>query len=95
MSKAKLPPALEAEISALLVQGPDQIDTSDIRETPSDFWMNAKRPNFYKPTKQPVTLRLDSDIVAWFKEHTDEHGYQTEINRVLRRHVIEVQTKAG
>jgi uncharacterized protein (DUF4415 family) len=87
--------ALEAEISALLSQGPDQIDTSDIRETSSDFWINAKRPNFYKPTKQPVTLRLDSDLVTWFKEHTNERGYQTEINRVLRHYVTKVQRKIG
>jgi uncharacterized protein (DUF4415 family) len=95
MSKVKLPLALEAEISALLSQGPDQIDTSDIRETSSDFWINAKRPNFYKPTKQPVTLRLDSDLVTWFKEHTNERGYQTEINRVLRHYVTKVQRKIG
>lgn len=41
--------------------------------------------------KQPVTLRLDADIVAWFKEHAPGGGYQTAINRVLRRHVAEAE----
>jgi uncharacterized protein (DUF4415 family) len=95
MSKDKLPPALEDEIKALLARREEQIDTSEIAETSPAFWLNAKRPNLYKPTKTPVTLRLDSDLVAWFKEHTNERGYQTEINKVLRRYVSEAQSKAG
>ncbi len=95
MSKDKLPPALEDEIKALRARREDEIDTRDIAETPPEFWLNAKRPNLYKPTKQPVTLRLDSDLVTWFKEHTTERGYQTEINKVLRRYVTEAQRKAG
>lgn len=95
MNKDKLPPALVDEIKVLLARPADQIDTRDIPETTPEFWLNAKRPNLYKPTKKPVTLRLDSDLVTWFKEHTNERGYQTEINRVLRRHVTEAQKKAG
>ena len=34
-----------------------------------------------------VTLRLDMDLVEWFKTHAPDGGYQTEINRVLRRYV--------
>ena len=36
----------------------------------------------YKPIKKPVTLRLDADVLAWFK--TQGRGYQTRINRALR-----------
>ncbi len=93
MSKDKLLPALEDEVKALLARPEDQIDTRDIPETNASFWMNAKRPNLYRPTKRPVTLRLDSDLVAWFKEHTKERGYQTEINSVLRRYVTKAQSK--
>ncbi len=39
-------------------------------------------------TKKPVTLRLDLDVVEWFKGHAPVGGYQTEINRVLRRYVM-------
>ena len=37
---------------------------------------------FYKPLKKPVTLRLDADVLAWFKKKG--RGYQTRINRALR-----------
>ena len=37
---------------------------------------------FYKPIKKPVTLRLDADVLAWFKKKG--RGYQTRINRALR-----------
>lgn len=36
----------------------------------------------YKPLKKRVTLRLDADVLAWFKK--PGHGYQTRINRALR-----------
>ena len=38
---------------------------------------------FYKPIKRPVTLRLDADVLAWFRR--DGRRYQTRINRALRR----------
>jgi hypothetical protein len=43
---------------------------------------------FYRPVKQQLTLRLDADVVAWFKRHTTfNEGYQTRINRALREYV--------
>lgn len=41
----------------------------------------------YKPLKKPVTLRLDADLLAWFQR--DGRGYQTRINRALRKLMIE------
>jgi len=38
--------------------------------------------SWYKPMKRPVTLRLDADVLAWFKK--GGRGYQTRINRALR-----------
>jgi uncharacterized protein (DUF4415 family) len=40
--------------------------------------------------KQQLTLRLDADVVDWFKQQGA--GYQTQINAVLRKHV---ERKAG
>jgi uncharacterized protein (DUF4415 family) len=37
----------------------------------------------YKPRKKPVTLRLDADVIAWFKK--SGRGYQTRINGALRK----------
>jgi uncharacterized protein (DUF4415 family) len=42
---------------------------------------------YYRPIKKPVTLRLDADIVAWFKKQG--RGYQTRINRALRKVMVE------
>ena len=45
---------------------------------------------FYKPIKKPVTLRLDADVLAWFRR--DGRRYQTRINSALRR-VMEREMK--
>ena len=37
------------------------------------------------PLKKPVTLRLDPDIMAWFK--AQGQGYQTRINDALRDYI--------
>ncbi len=42
------------------------------------------------PQKTRITIRLDSDIVSWFKEQVHLAGggnYQTLINEALRRHI--------
>jgi uncharacterized protein (DUF4415 family) len=46
----------------------------------------------YKPVKRPVTLRLDADVLAWFQRAG--RGYQTRINRALRKVMIEERKKA-
>jgi uncharacterized protein (DUF4415 family) len=50
-------------------------------------WTDDTRPDLYRPTKRPVTMRLDSDVVEWFKAQAVAGGYQTEMNRILREHV--------
>jgi len=57
----------------------------------SKGWM-ADMEGLYRPIKRPVTLRLDADVVAWFK--ADGRGYQTRINRALRK-VMLAERKAG
>jgi len=49
------------------------------------------RGRFYKPQKIPVSLRLDNDIVLYFKKLASEQKvpYQTLINSFLRK---ELQT---
>jgi len=47
----------------------------------------------YKPIKKPVTLRLDADVLAWFKKPGP--GYQTRINRALRRVMREGRKESG
>jgi uncharacterized protein (DUF4415 family) len=58
----------------------DQIDTSDIPEVVD--WSKAVVGKFYRPIKEPITIRLDADVVAWLKSNGP--GYQTRINALLR-----------
>lgn len=36
-------------------------------------------------TKSPISLRIDADVIAWFK--STGKGYQTRINSVLRSYM--------
>ncbi|MFQ5955819.1 MAG: BrnA antitoxin family protein, partial [Kiloniellales bacterium] len=76
----------KAELEALVALPDDQIDLNDIPEVRD--WSGAERGLFYRPLKKQLTLRLDADVVAWFKSHArGGRGYQTDINRALREHV--------
>jgi len=94
MKKTMRSAELQAQLDRLAVLPDDQIDTADIPEAPAENWRHARRPGLYRPIKKPVTLRLDADVVTWFKEHAEDRGYQTEINRVLRRYVTEAESRA-
>lgn len=48
---------------------------------------------WFRPIKIPVSLRLDADIVAWFKK--SGQGYQTRINRTLRKLMIQERKGKG
>jgi uncharacterized protein (DUF4415 family) len=78
----------EKQLAYLRALPDDQIDTSDIPEISEEQWATARRGNFYRPIKKPVTIRIDADVLAWFKDHVQGRGYQSEINKVLRQHVV-------
>ncbi len=59
------------------------IDTSDIPELDKNFWNNAKM--IAPKTKQAISLRLDSDVLDWFKNQGK--GYQSLMNSVLKSYV--------
>jgi uncharacterized protein (DUF4415 family) len=85
-SSEQLTPAQQAEIEALAALPDDQIDTRDMPEVRD--WSGARRGLFFRPIKQQLTLRIDADVIAWFKRHTPNgEGYQTRINRALREYV--------
>jgi uncharacterized protein (DUF4415 family) len=93
MSKRPLSPEEREQLAKLAALPEDQIDTADIPEAPEASWTDVRRADLYRPVKKPVTIRLDADVLTWFKEHSASSGYQTEINRVLRRHVAEAEKK--
>ena len=89
-----LTPELMAQLEAIAAMPDDTIDLSDMPEVTD--WTNWKRGKFYRPVKQQLTLRLDADIVDWFKTRQDgARGYQTAINAALRKVVDGERRKAG
>ena len=64
------------------------IDLNDIPELDDEFFKNAE---IHLPEKQPVTIRLDTDVLLWFKKQGK--GYQTRINKLLRSY-METHTKS-
>lgn len=47
--------------------------------------------DLYRPLKKPITVRIDADVLAWFKK--DGRRYQTRINQALRK-AMEREMKA-
>jgi uncharacterized protein (DUF4415 family) len=67
-----------------------EIDYSDNPSLPDDFFDTAI---FWPGRKQQITLRLDPDVLAFFKK--TGRGYQTTINGVLRRYMESRKRRAG
>ena len=44
--------------------------------------LRPRHPEHFKPKKQAVHIRLDADVLAWFKGYGK--GYQSRINAILR-----------
>jgi uncharacterized protein (DUF4415 family) len=76
---------LAKELAYLIALRDEDIDTTDIPEVVDG--RGAERGRFYRPMKQAVTIRLDADIVAWFKSHAPT--YQTAINSALREYMLD------
>ena len=71
------------ELEALATLDDKDIDTSEIPETTD--WDSAEIGKFYRPIKKKLTIRLDADVVEWFKRN-NKH-YQSAINKALREHI--------
>ena len=73
----------------------EDIDLSEIPEmTPEMFARAVHRRNFKViPRKKQLTLRIDSDVVDWYKNQG--RGYQTRINALLRAYMKEHQRPQG
>ena len=66
----------DAEIRAGIKRDPDA------RTTDAAFWKNARL--VLPEPKKSITIRLDADVVRFFKR---ERQYQTKINAVLRSYM--------
>jgi uncharacterized protein (DUF4415 family) len=57
---------------------------SDVDNPPAlaEFWRRARL--VVPRRKQPITIRLDPDVLVWFRL---QKGYQTRINAILRTYM--------
>jgi len=62
----------------------------ELAALPDDFWTDATLVN--PIPKQPISLRVDRDVLAWFKAQGPR--YQSRINAVLRSYVTAVRSRA-
>jgi uncharacterized protein (DUF4415 family) len=94
------------EIQRMLDNGGDMTDWNAVRAMPqseverladeedgplAEGW-DATIIDGIPPLKQPVHIRLDADILAWFRAQGPR--YQTRINAVLRSYV-QAKVKTG
>ena len=55
-----------------------------------DFSKGKRGAVLSSPGKTRITIRLDDDVLEWFKQQVEEAGggsYQSLINQVLREHM--------
>ena len=69
-----------------------QIDFSDAPEM-EKLPSKVEVGRFYRPIKQLVSLRVDADVLAWFRGRGKR--YQTYMNEVLRREMMTGHRKSG
>ncbi len=74
----------ELSLEELAALPDEQIDLSDSPELGAAFWKKARL--VMPKGKEKVSIRLDKDILEWFRAQKDK-GYQSRINAVLRAYV--------
>lgn len=51
-------------------------------------WSKAEIGKFYRPVKELVSLRVDADVLAWFKKQANGKLYTNLMNKALRTYVL-------
>lgn len=90
-----LPPLTDAQCAHFeeLADAPDdQINYDDIPKLTDAQLAEFKRPEHYRPIKKQITARLDADVLAWLK--AGGKGYQSRMNAILRREMLNAQNSA-
>ena len=77
----------KAALKTLAARPESEVDYSDIPPLTDEFWDNAMRGRFYRQTKTHASVRIDSDVMLWLK--SKGRGYQTRLNEILRKAMLE------
>lgn len=77
------------DLAALGAMKDADIDLQDMPEILD--WTGAELGRFHRPKKQPVTMRLDEDVLEWLKAYGP--GYQTKANILLRHAMLSTRVR--
>ena len=90
MKKKPISKKSQTDFTRLDKMKDEDIDLSDAPEiTPEMFAKSIVRRGLKPRTKTQLTLRVDSDVLEWYKKQG--RGYQTKINLLLRAYMQEHQ----
>jgi len=81
----------DARLERLAAMTDEEIDFSDIPPITDEQWATRRPGHLFRPIKQRVTIRLDADVVDWFKREAGSGRYQTAVNKALRRYMQDHQ----
>jgi len=76
-------PAIKSDLDRIDKLRDEDIDYSDISELGDEMFAKPLTP--WPPKEETITIRVDSDVLGWFKRQGT--GYQTRMNQVLRRYM--------
>src|ERR1700681_432854 len=76
-------PAIKSDLDRIDKLRDEDIDYGDIPDLGDDMFAKPLAP--WPPKKETITIRVDSDVLGWFKRQGT--GYQTRMNQVLRRYM--------
>jgi uncharacterized protein (DUF4415 family) len=83
MKKAKLDFRRKSQIKALKKMKDRDINLDDIPEILD--WSKGVRGKFYRPVKQAISIRVDADVLTWFRTRSGK--YQSKMNEALREYM--------
>jgi uncharacterized protein (DUF4415 family) len=90
MKKDKTAAKREAELKALAALAEEDINTKDTPEVTD--WRGAVRGKFYRPVKEAISIRVDANVVAWFRAQGEK--YQSRMNEALREYMLQHRRRA-
>lgn len=81
----KVTPEMLIELEKLALMPDDEIDLGDPDAPEITNWSHAVRGKFYRPVKKMISIRIDMDVLDWFK-HAGKR-YQKLINSACREYM--------
>lgn len=79
-----------ARMDAMTDEDIERTSPPELANLPDDFWKNARV--VYPPGKEPISLRVDEDVLAWFRSEGPK--YQSRMNAVLRNYMTAMKRQA-